>query len=309
MSDKKTSEHSHKDLSDTLDEALDVVSESHSVMRKWYTKLQNKVAQLKGTTIVKITILGCSGGIGSNSNDNLRTTSILVDDDVLIDAGTGVGDLTIDQLMGINHVFITHSHLDHIACLPLLIDTVMGMRPHPVTVYATAETLSILKEHIFNWKVWPDFNQIPDKQSPFLLYKEIRLGEPTVMGRRKITAIPANHVVPAVGYHIDSGKNSFVFTGDTTSCDALWEAVNKIQNLKYLIIETAFSNAEERLATLSKHLCPSLLAKELAKMTVNPEIFITHLKPGEGEIIMQEIEQDITEFDIKALSNDQEFYL
>lgn len=309
MAENKKIEKSANEISHTIDNAIDVMSEGHSVMRKWYTKLQNKVSQLKGSTIVKITILGCSGGIGSHSADALRTTSILIDDDVLIDAGTGLGDLGIDALMGINHVFITHSHLDHIACLPMLIDTVMGMRPHPVTVYATAETIAILKAHIFNWKIWPDFNQIPDPQSPFLLYREIKLGEPVTMGRRKITAIPANHVVPAVGYHIDSGKNSLVFTGDTTTCDALWEVVNKIPNLKYLIIETAFSNAEERLATLSKHLCPSLLAKELAKMTVNPEIFITHLKPGEGEIIMQEIEQDITEFDIQALSNEREFYI
>ena len=77
---------------------------------------------------MQIKILGCSGGIGGD----LHTTSMLVDNDILIDAGTGVGDLTMDELLMINHIFITHSHLDHIAFIPLLLDTMMGMCVEPV---------------------------------------------------------------------------------------------------------------------------------------------------------------------------------
>ena len=150
---------------------------------------------------MRVKVLGCSGGIGGA----LRTTSFLVDEDILIDAGTGVGDLSIEQLTAIDHVFITHSHLDHITSLPFLLDTVMGLRPHPVTVYAIADTLKILREHIFNWKVWPDFSVIPDAAQPFLQYKEIKLGMTVDLAGRKITALPANHVVPAVGYRLDSG--------------------------------------------------------------------------------------------------------
>jgi ribonuclease BN (tRNA processing enzyme) len=234
---------------------------------------------------MRVKVLGCSGGIGGA----LRTTSFLVDDDILIDAGTGVGDLSIEQLMAIDHVFITHSHLDHITSLPFLLDTVMGMRPHPVKVYAIADTLKILRDHVFNWKVWPDFNVIPDAVHPFLQYKEIKLGAAVDLGGRAITALPANHVVPAVGYRLDSGRGSLVFSGDTTTCEAFWQQVNGIGNLKYLIIETAFSNAEVELAKISKHLCPLLLKEELAKLTRTAEVYITHLKPGEGEVIMQEI--------------------
>jgi Cft2 family RNA processing exonuclease len=98
---------------------------------------------------MQIKILGCSGGIGGD----LRTTSMLVDNDILIDAGTGVGDLTMDELLMIDHIFITHSHLDHIVFIPLLLDTVMGIRVGSVTVHATQETLTTLHTHIFNWKV------------------------------------------------------------------------------------------------------------------------------------------------------------
>jgi ribonuclease BN (tRNA processing enzyme) len=203
---------------------------------------------------MKLRILGCSGGIGGNA----RTTSMLLDEDVLIDAGTGVGDLSLSELKLIDHVFITHSHLDHIACIPLLMDSVGSVRDKPLIIHATEETLEIIREHIFNWKIWPDFTRIPDERSPFMRYRAIKLGEVVALGERLITALPANHVVPAVGFQINSGKASLVFSGDTTVNDALWEVVNRIDNLRYLIIETAFSNAEKNLAVLSKHLCRDL---------------------------------------------------
>ena len=250
---------------------------------------------------MKLRVLGCSGGIGGN----LRTTSFLLDHDVLIDAGTGVGELSLTELAMIDHVFVTHSHLDHIAGLPLMIDSIGFMRDRPLTVYSSEETLDILKKHVFNWKVWPDFSEIPNAQQPYMRYQPISLGETVVLKGRKITAIPASHVVPAVGYQLDSGKASLVFTGDTTTNDALWKVVNKIKNLRYLIIETAFSNSERSLAVLSRHLCPSLLAEELAKFRRDAEVFITHLKPGEVELTMREIEDCVREPCPKMLLNNQ----
>ena len=250
---------------------------------------------------MKLRVLGCSGGIGGN----LRTTSFLVDHDMLIDAGTGVGELSLTELAMIDHVFVTHSHLDHIACLPLMIDSIGFMRDRPLTIYSSEETLDILKKHIFNWKVWPDFSEIPSSQQPYMRYQPISLGETVILEGRRITAIPASHVVPAFGYQLDSGKASMVFSGDTTTNDAFWKVVNKIKNLRYLIIETAFSNRERNLAVLSKHLCPSLLADELVKFKRNAEVFITHLKPGEMELTMGEIEDCVRESRPKMLLNNQ----
>lgn len=252
---------------------------------------------------MKLKVLGCSGGIGGNC----RTTSFLLDHDVLIDAGTGLGELSLSEMSMIDHVFITHSHLDHIACLPLLVDGVGFMRDQPIVIHATAETLQILQQHIFNWAIWPDFAQIPNLRQPLMRYEEIRLGESVEVGGRKLTPLPANHVVPAIGFRIDSGAASLAFSGDTTTCDALWEAVNRIDNLRYLIVETAFCDAEKELAILSKHLCPSLLAEELAKLKLQPEIFITHLKPGEVELTMREISERLRQVNPKILQNGQEF--
>ena len=141
-------------------------------------------------------------------------------------------------------------------------------------------------------------------------YRPMSLGETVVLGGRKITSIPADHVVPAVGYQLDSGTASLVFSGDTTRNDALWAVVNKIENLRYLIIETAFRNSEEALAVRSKHLCPAMLAEELVKFKRHQaEIFITHLKPGELEETMREIEECVSGFSPRMLLNNQEFEL
>jgi ribonuclease BN (tRNA processing enzyme) len=252
---------------------------------------------------MKLRVLGCSGGIGGN----LRTTSFLLDRDVLIDAGTGVTELSLAELALIDHVFVTHSHLDHVACIPLLVDSVGFMRDRPLTVYASEATMEILRQHIFNWKIWPDFSEVPNARQPYMRYQAIELGVPMVLSGRKITAIPANHVVPAVGYHLDSGAASLIFSGDTTSNDLLWEVANKISNLRYLVIETAFSNSEKELAIVSKHLCPSMLAEELTKLKREAEVFITHLKPGEMELTMREIEDCVLGLQPRMLLNNQVF--
>jgi len=237
---------------------------------------------------MRLRVLGCSGSFGGQHH---RTTSFLVDQDILIDAGTGVGDLSLTELTLIDHIFVTHSHLDHVNSIAFYLDSVGALRPKPVTVYATGPTIEILKRDLFNWDIWPDFTTIPTPEQPCLRYQEIEVGGVIVLDGRRITALPAVHTVPAVGYLLDSGKGSLVFTGDTGPNDALWGVVNRIDNLKFLIIETSFSNKDRRLAEVSQHLCPSTLAEELAKLKRPAEIYITHLKPSEIELTMQEIEE------------------
>lgn len=235
---------------------------------------------------MRLRVLGCSGGIGGLK---LRTTSFLLDDDILIDAGTGVGELSLEELVRIDHVFVTHAHLDHVASIPFMVDTVGGMRSAPLVVHGIGPTLEALRKHIFNWEIWPDFSSIPSAESPYLRFSELECGSTVDFGGRRITALPARHTVPAVGYRLDSGAASLVFTGDTGPGEELWAAVNAISNLRYLIIETAFSNSESKLAAVSRHLCPDTLATELGKLRREAEVYVTHLKPGESELIMREV--------------------
>lgn len=248
---------------------------------------------------MKIKVLGCSGGIGGR---HMRTTSLLVDHDVLIDAGTGACDLSLAELAQINHVFVTHSHLDHILSIPLMVDSAGAMRDQPLVIHALPETIAILKQHVFNWHIWPDFTTIPTVDAPFMRFEAIAPGQTVTIRKRRFTTLPAVHVVPAVGYQITSAEGaSLAFTGDTTVNEFLWPRLNRIRDLRYLIIETAFCNRERALAIASKHLCPSMLADELNNLESSPEIFITHLKPGEMELTMQEIQEDVGDYNPRML--------
>jgi len=235
---------------------------------------------------MKLRVLGCSGGIGGR---NARTTAFLADDDILIDCGTGVGDLELAELTRVDHVFVSHAHLDHIGSIPLLVDSVGDLRNVPLTVHATAETIRILRSHIFNWLIWPDFTAIPDRNRPYLCFHPIEIGEAVRLGTRTITALPAHHTVPAVGFCLDSGHGKLVYSGDTAYSAELIAAINGLTDLRHLILETAFPDEQRGLALASRHLCPSMLAMMLEELTASPAVYISHLKPGMGQRILDQV--------------------
>lgn len=231
-------------------------------------------------------VLGCSGGIGAG----LRTTSFLLNENTLIDAGTGVGDLTLDQLRKIDHIFLTHSHLDHICSVGLLADSVGGSRKNPIKVYGISATLDALKNHILNNIVWPDFTVIPSLEHPFLQLIPIEIDQVISMGDYKITALPVNHSVAANGYAIESGSGVLVFSGDTGPHPAFWEAVNTYTNLEHLLIESSFTASEQGLADISGHYSSLGIVKDLEHLKNQAtQVWISHLKPDGGNNIIQEI--------------------
>lgn len=225
---------------------------------------------------MRIKVLGCSGGVGPG----LRTTSLLVNDELLIDAGTGVCDLSLAQMRRIGDVFITHSHLDHVCGLAFMADNLFDLIDRPMRVHATAETLATLREHLFNWKLWPDFSKLPDEQHPLLTWHEVRTGEPNRVNGHTLTAFPVLHTVPGVGYALEGKEGTFAFSGDTYATDDLWNALNALPRLDKLMIEIAFTNDDDELAKVSRHFTPALLGSELKKLKHRPKLYLTHHKPG-----------------------------
>lgn len=255
--------------------------------------------------MMKVRVLGCSGGIGVG----LHTTSLLIDDDILIDAGTGLGVLSLDEMARIRHVFLTHAHLDHIACLPLMVDSIFDRIKSPIVIHAQAKTIEALQKHIFNWAIWPDFSRLPTPENPVMCFELVEPGKKNTVGNRSLEFIPVNHIVPTGGYRIVCDSGVFAFTGDTTTNDSFWETLNSYDDLDLLFVESAFSNSEEELSIISRHYCPKLLAADLAKLKHRPKIYITHNKPGGEENIFSECMTEIAGREVKRLRGNEVFQL
>ena len=253
---------------------------------------------------MQIRVLGCSGSIAAGS----RTTSFLLDAHILIDAGTGVGDLTLDEMVAVDHILVTHSHLDHVLAIGLLADSVTrrrtAARRPPVQVHALAATIAALRTHVFNGVIWPDFSRLPDLSHPVLAFNEVEVGQVLEVGGRRIEVLSARHTVPAVGYAVLGRQGAWVFTGDTGPNPALWARLRSFP-VAALVIETAFRDDEHALASISQHLCPSQLQTELAALPAPADVYITHIKPGEVDAVMSEIAAQRSRHRIHALRTGQ----
>lgn len=251
-----------------------------------------------------IRVLGCSGAIAQGC----RTTAFLLDDTVLIDAGTGVGDLSLEALASIDHILISHSHLDHVLSIALLADSVMRQRAArgagPITIHALSPTLEALHRHIFNGIIWPDFTRLPSADAPVLRLQPFVVGEVLNLAGRRIEVLSAEHTVPAVGFAVHGTEGAWVYTGDTGPNPALWVRLQDM-SVAHLVIEVAFSDDEQHLARLSRHLCPADLGRELAFLSGSVQVHITHIKPGEVNAVMQEVNALGTPHRIGALSMGQ----
>jgi len=254
---------------------------------------------------MRVEILGCSGCIGDDS----RTTCFLVDDDILIDAGTGAGELSLSQIIGINTLFLTHSHLDHCGFLPLLADAAGNYRETPLNTYALPETISTIKRNILNGEIWPDYTVQPSPESPYVTFTSIKQGETVEINARKFTALPTRHAVPCIGYRLDSGAASLVYSGDTTFCEDFWQALNCIPNLKYLLIETTFLNCNAAGVKRSGHMTAELLAQGLHLLQRQVQLFIVHMEAGRENDTMHEVIQAAGRFNPQMLRRGTVFEL
>lgn len=236
---------------------------------------------------MEVTVLGCSGGEMAFG----QMPAFLVDGTLLLDAGTISAALGRARQRKIRDVAITHAHLDHIKALPFFADDILSHRlGNRLRVHADRRVLAVLKKHIFNGLVWPDFSRIPERGNGVLSFHELPHGAPVTVGAHRVTAFPMPHPTPASGLLVEDRKGRRLFyTGDTGPGRAAWRGLRGT-TVHALFIEASFPDRHEEHALLSGHLTPRLLAAELAKMDPLPErIFVTHAKPPFRERIRGEL--------------------
>ena len=236
---------------------------------------------------MKYRVLGCSGG----EAPGFHLSSFLVDDRLLIDTGSVAVAMEVSDQAKIDHILLTHSHLDHTGGLPLLADNIFGMRATPVQVHGIAPTLDGVQRNLLNDVLWPDFTRIPSSAFPTLLYREVPEDGPFELAGYTIRAIRVNHVVECVAYFIQGRGGTLLHIGDTGSTEAVWRHARTVPRLLAICVETTFPNRLQEIADASGHLTPQGLVKDLEKLDRYVPVYVYHLKPNFRREILAELKR------------------
>ncbi|MDX8402719.1 MAG: 3',5'-cyclic-nucleotide phosphodiesterase [Mariprofundaceae bacterium] len=244
---------------------------------------------------MKIKVLGCYGGqlLG------FHLTSFLVNESILLDAGSPTEALSLEEQHGIRHIFISHTHLDHIKDIAFLADNRSLKRlggnenNRTIIIHSLPENLEVLRMHYLNDEIWPDFTRIPTADDPILRLSPIYPEQPVEADGLRITPIPVTHPVPCTGFLLEENGMQFLYTADTGRTDRIWEVANAQPNLKGIIMDCSFPNAYEHLAEISGHLTPNGMRDELAKFDGLGEVpvYLYHMKPESLNIMTAEVEK------------------
>ena len=217
-------------------------------------------------------------------------TSFLVNDCLAVDAGNLGFALDLQQQERVRHIVLTHTHMDHIALLPIFIDEVFSRLNSAVQVYALPEAIATLRKCIFNDSIWPNFEKImlANGHGPALEFLALHPKTAIKLAGLSVTAVPVNHTVPTVGILVEDEQAAVIYSSDTYVTDELWAVANATQRLKAIFVDVSYPNELEELAGVSRHLTPQSLGLELKKLKCEPEIHCVHIKPvHRGKVVRQ----------------------
>lgn len=224
---------------------------------------------------MRVQALGCCG----SEAYGCHLPCLLVDGRLLLDAGSVTATLSLDAQAAIDHVLISHIHLNHVSGLAYLADNIFGIRSRPIEVWSIPPVIDQLKVLLFNGILWPDFSNLPSLLCPTLTFRTLLEGRPHRIGRYEVTAVGVHHTVEAVGYMISDGASSILYQGDSGPTTEFWRLANRTAKLDAIIVETSFPNRLRDHAVVTGHLTPEMLKAELAQLTVQTSVYAQHMKP------------------------------
>jgi cAMP phosphodiesterase len=236
-------------------------------------------------------VLGCHGG----DVPNRRLPGFLINGRLLLEAGSVTQALPLGTQASLEHVLVSHAHLDHVVGLAFLADNIQSTqsasgRASSVIAASLGPVVDDLRAHCFNNRLWPDFTRLPEAEEPVLRLQTLREQEAVEFGDLTVVPVPVHHAVCATGFVLHDGTSGLVFSGDTGPTAQLWATAREIKGIRAVLVETAFPNRLEPLALLSGHLTPLLLQREADKMPDVP-LYVYHLKPAFYEETAEELEK------------------
>lgn len=264
--------------------------------------MNNSQPQASFQNQAKLEVLGCSGSLGDPMNG---TSCFLLNDEVLIDAGSGLLTLSTEQVAKINHVFITHAHLDHVMALPMLVESRQHGRDDPLFVYGLNSTLEVLKLHLFNDLIWPDFSVLPSPQKPAMQFVSLQGPVEIELGGLLLKPFEVNHSAPTVGFSIRSKTGVLAISSDTYLSEEMNQSLAELGLLSHLIIESSFSNKHTELSMLTKHMCPQLLERQLQGVSNCQNVWVSYLKEWDRSETELELSEIRGEFNVGVLRQGQ----
>lgn len=229
-----------------------------------------------------------AGRSGDSCGRHFAATQ-LVNDCLAIDAGL-LGLLPLDQQCVVEHVLLSHVHLDHVGTLPLFLDNVYQQTANPVTVWGSAHVLNGLREHFFNDVVWPDLERISTGNRAFCRFLELRAFEEIDLNGVRVTPVPLDHVVPTFGFLLDDGRSAMAHVSDTRPTSAIWDLARQKPHLRGIALEASFPNAMSELAHIAGHLTPLQFAAEYHKLQRDVPVAAIHLKPTYHDELVRELQ-------------------
>lgn len=240
---------------------------------------------------MKVELLPSSYSSSGRPSQRQHLSCIILDDLIAFDAGSLAFSCSDAQREAIRDIVISHSHLDHIAGLPLYLDDLFSTLTEPVRVHATAEVIEVLERDLFNWAIYPKFSELKNANGPVLAYHPFVVHRPFKVRHLTFTAFDVNHMDSSIGVTISDGKVTIGITSDTASTNEIWAEFDKCAGLAAVLVECAFPDELSGLAGASRHLTPSSLGLELKKFgRKDVPVFAINLKPMFRDTIAQQIE-------------------
>ncbi len=242
---------------------------------------------------MKIELVGSSIGAGSTFQN---MTTYIINDSVAIDAGSLGLVAPLARQLAIQHVLLSHSHLDHVATLPIFLDNVFSPDRECPKVYASRNVWDCLSRDVFNDRLWADLSGIASEEGQFYTPIELQSESTFQIAGLSITPVSVDHSVPTLGFLVEDDRVAVLIVSDTGPTERIWELARQqlfYTKLKAVFLECSFSNSFEWLAKKTAHLCPRLFAAEFAKLPLNLSIrpIAVHLKGWLCETIEAELAQ------------------